>query len=115
MTNRRSLSPATRQRILDAHGNKCALCKAENVPFEIDHWVPVIFGGKDDDGNLRPLCVPCHKEVTRVTVGQNAKVKRLLGLTKKRNWNWAKRSFPKGRGFGNPMFRRKLSGEVVKV
>ncbi len=113
---RRSLSPATRQRILDAHGHKCALCKAENVPFEIDHWVPLIFGGKDDDGNLRPLCVPCHKEVTKVTIGQNAKAKRLNNdhSTDTAKYWWPKRPFPK-RGFGIKGLRKKLTGEVVKV
>ncbi len=112
---RKAITPAQRKRALEAYGNKCALCQTEDGPFDIDHWVPVIFGGENEDDNLRPLCVPCHQGVTRITVGQNAKVKRLLGLTKKRDWNWAKRSFPKGRKLGIPGMRKKLTGRVERL
>ena len=113
---RKTLTPATRRRILEAHGHKCALCHAEGVPLEIDHWLPLIFGGKNDDGNLRPLCEPCHKGLTRITVKQNAKVKRLLvGLTKKREYNWPTRPFPKSRGFGWKGWRKPMKGPAVRI
>ena len=115
MTARRTLTPAQRRRVLEARGDKCMLCHAEGVPLEIDHWLPLIFGGKNDDDNLRPLCEPCHKGLTRITVKQNAKVNRLLDGTKKREYYWPKRRFPKGRGFRWEGWRKKLDGTAVKV
>ena len=111
---RRALTPATRKRILKAHGNECALCHVKGVPLEIDHWLPLIFGGSNKDDNLRPLCEPCHKGVTRITVRQNAKVKRLLH-PKERTYNWPSRPFPKGRGFGWEGWRKTLKGPAVRI
>ena len=106
---RQAITPARRKRILEAYDNKCAICKTGDGPYEIDHWHPLILGGKNDDSNLRPLCVPCHKEATRDTVSRAAKVNRLLGLTKKRQYFWPKRPF------GIPGLRKKLNGGVVKT
>lgn len=33
--------------------------------WEVDHIRPVIEGGTDEPLNLRLLCVPCHRDVTR--------------------------------------------------
>jgi hypothetical protein len=45
------------------HGRKCALCGA--AALEIDHIIPVSLGGTGEIDNLRPLCIPCHKEETK--------------------------------------------------
>lgn len=35
------------------------------LAWEVDHIKPVAEGGTDDPRNLRLLCVPCHRDVTR--------------------------------------------------
>jgi 5-methylcytosine-specific restriction endonuclease McrA len=34
-------------------------------PWDVDHIIPVADGGTDDPENLRLLCIPCHRSVTR--------------------------------------------------
>lgn len=31
---------------------------------EVDHVIPAVRGGDDDEGNLRAVCVPCHRRKT---------------------------------------------------
>jgi hypothetical protein len=33
--------------------------------WEADHIVPVVEGGDSSLENIRTLCIPCHREVTR--------------------------------------------------
>ena len=41
---------------------------------DVDHIVPTSRGGALlDPMNCRPLCVPCHQDVTRVQMGHKAK------------------------------------------
>jgi 5-methylcytosine-specific restriction endonuclease McrA len=47
--------------------------------WEMDHIVPVIEGGdeiEDTLGNLRTLCIPCHKRETKELAGRRAKERR---------------------------------------
>lgn len=41
---------------------ECALCGGRAK--EIDHIVPMSLGGTSDRGNLRRLCIACHKTET---------------------------------------------------
>lgn len=44
----------------------CALCGGSSRDWEVDHIVPVVEGGGECGmDNLRTLCVPCHRQVTR--------------------------------------------------
>ena len=55
-----------RERILRAEP-LCRACAAKGlttVAREVDHLVPLEFGGTYDDANANPLCVPCHKAKT---------------------------------------------------
>lgn len=45
----------------------CAHCEQANrvtLAEEVDHIVPLIEGGADDEANLQSLCVSCHKAKT---------------------------------------------------
>lgn len=56
---------------------KCEKCHSHTDRFEFDHWTPVAYDGPSIEENCRALCVPCHRQVTRVFVKSHAKVKRL--------------------------------------
>ncbi|MGP1666977.1 MAG: HNH endonuclease [Rhodanobacter sp.] len=69
-----------RQRVL-AHEPLCRHCYENgrvSVAEEIDHIIPLEFGGTYDDGNVCPLCVDCHKAKTARDRGY--KVKPKIGL-----------------------------------
>lgn len=75
-----------RRRVLERDRGSCALCPAlcrhfahylpaqaggrvanpDGPAWEMDHVVPVVEGGGECGlDNLRTLCVPCHRRVTR--------------------------------------------------
>ena len=43
--------------------------------LNVDHIVPVADGGTHAQDNLRTLCIPCHKQVTREWHGLNSQRK----------------------------------------
>ena len=50
----------------------CRLCLASGRPVpakEVDHIVPKVLGGGDEDSNLQPLCEDCHKAKTAKEAG----------------------------------------------
>ena len=51
----------------------CQRCGATGAPLYVHHIVPRHRGGTNDLDNLVTLCHPCHREVHRVSDGQNAK------------------------------------------
>lgn len=45
----------------------CRICRADGVAViavTVDHIKPKHQGGTDDEGNLQPLCKPCHAAKT---------------------------------------------------
>lgn len=60
---RRKIDSRTRARILARDKSTCQLCgrKAPDVNLEVDHRVPVILGGSNDDDNLWTLCEECNR------------------------------------------------------
>ena len=99
---RKRMTKARRARIKQAYGHKCYICEADERPtgiLQIDHWVPLMLGGSEDDDNLRPLCPSCHKKKTTSENRVRGKINRLSGKTKKRD----KRKWPQckltSRGF----------------
>ena len=56
---RKHIPTDIRRRVLSS--GICAICGSSNSP-EIDHIIPVIRGGTDDEINLRRLCKPCNLE-----------------------------------------------------
>jgi hypothetical protein len=53
------IDPETRWRIWERDDFTCQECGARRY-LSIDHIVPVVGGGTDDDSNLRTLCRPCN-------------------------------------------------------
>ncbi len=49
------------------------LIGAQGQLYDCDHIVPRVEGGTDKRDNLRTLCVPCHKRVTRELAGRRSK------------------------------------------
>jgi 5-methylcytosine-specific restriction protein A len=64
---------------------KCALCpavvqvRAYPHQWEMDHTVPLCEGGSSSLDNLRTLCIPCHRRVTRELAGRLAQKRRATG------------------------------------
>lgn len=54
------------------------MCEAEGLTTageELDHIVPLMWGGSNDDSNLQLLCVTCHKIKTSKELGYDVSVK----------------------------------------
>jgi 5-methylcytosine-specific restriction protein A len=59
----------TRKRILERDGYLCQVCLESGIIREakqVDHIKNKKSGGTDDDSNLQAICIPCHKEKTRL-------------------------------------------------
>lgn len=48
-----------RYRIMQRDGFRCKCC-GEREYLEIDHIIPIVEGGKNDDDNLQTLCRACN-------------------------------------------------------
>ena len=95
-----------RLRVFDAHGGKCAECGMKlgpATPWDLDHTVALVNGGENAEGNLRPLCKPCHRGKSAEDVAQKAKDRRVrskhIGAAPK------KRKMPYRRFNGDPVWR----------
>ncbi len=65
---RKPISEETAWAIYQRDGGCCVLCTAEcqaRDEFNIDHEVPLSEGGTDAPDNLRTLCIPCHRAITK--------------------------------------------------
>lgn len=102
------MTPARRARVLKRFDGQCAYPEcAETLGLEIDHEIALELGGKDDDGNLRPLCPTHHKRKTALDLKLIAKMRR---RKKKHNGEWEKSSQRlRGGGFRQGRNRAELS------
>ena len=60
----------TRKRILRRDHGFCQACGERgrlSVASQVDHIIPVINGGTDDDGNLRAVCIDCSEAKASAT------------------------------------------------
>lgn len=67
-----------RERIMFRDCGLCQECKRNGVVTagkEVDHIVPVMKGGGDEDSNLQLLCLECHKMKTRIDLGQKQRTR----------------------------------------
>ncbi|WP_236746217.1 HNH endonuclease [Mycobacteroides abscessus] len=55
-----------RKRVLERDNYECQAKRygCTERAEEVNHIVPQIFGGTDDDDNLQSLCVVCHERAT---------------------------------------------------
>jgi hypothetical protein len=62
--NRRpSITKDTRERVLERDGYACVACgEAKRGNLDVDHIVPVSYGGNSLLGNLQTLCRACNRE-----------------------------------------------------
>lgn len=60
---RKPLSRILSARVLSRDNFKCLACdrSAEETELQIDHIVPVFYGGTNDIDNLQTLCPECHR------------------------------------------------------
>ena len=78
-TKRKAMSAGRRLRILRQWKSHCVGCNKNllGVAFEVDHFIPVELGGDDEDYNMRPLCIPCHKRKTKADIKAISKARRI--------------------------------------
>lgn len=51
-----------REYLLEKWGRKCAYCKKEGIPLQIEHMTPKSRGGSNRVSNLTLACGPCNQE-----------------------------------------------------
>jgi 5-methylcytosine-specific restriction endonuclease McrA len=54
----------TRARILDRDQHRCAVVGCTTAATHVDHIVPVVLGGTEDDSNLQSMCAAHHRSKT---------------------------------------------------
>jgi 5-methylcytosine-specific restriction endonuclease McrA len=76
-----------REYLLEKWGRKCAYCKAENTPLQIEHIQPRSKGGSDRVSNLTLACEPCNRAKSNLPVqeflsGKPNRLKHILAQAK---------------------------------
>ncbi len=77
---RRAMTALRRARVFDAAHGICHLCRIAiktGEAWEVEHVIALECGGTDDDANLRPAHVACHKIKTADDHKAGAKLKRV--------------------------------------
>ncbi len=89
MSARRSLSRLARIRVFDAAKGVCHLCETKihvGEGWEVEHVRALSLGGADDETNMRPAHVACHRIKTSEEAPRKAKADRVranhLGIRK---------------------------------
>ena len=59
-----------REYLLEKWNRKCAYCKVENVPFEVEHIISRLRGGTDRVSNLAIACHKCNQEKGVMTAAE---------------------------------------------
>lgn len=64
----------------------CQLCNrdARRTGWEADHTIPLVEGGTHTAANLRTLCCPCHRTVTKELVRRLAQKRRETEIAPRR-------------------------------
>lgn len=79
---RRRLSITAKIRIFDAASGYCHLCGLPIIiqageKWDIDHVKPLWLGGRDDETNMRPAHIRCHRSKTSKEAGTRSKGTRI--------------------------------------
>ena len=91
--SRRPMTRSRKVRIFEVAGGICHICgsKIDGVRerWDAEHVIPLAAGGDDDDDNLRPAHVACHRGKTTEDAKVIAKTKRVrakhMGAAPKRS------------------------------
>lgn len=106
-----AIPPRVKDRVLEAHGNRCALTGREFRPgdsIDFDHIQALANGGAHRESNLQPVLREAHREKTAEDVGLKAKTAR---IRKKRfGFTPARHQFP---GAKNGRVKFKLNGSII--
>lgn len=65
-----------KSQILERSKGKCKNCNCDlldddSISYQIHHIKPLAYGGDNSANNLIPLCVPCHKLVTKAQMSND--------------------------------------------
>jgi len=62
MRNAGTLSPHLAEFLMEEQGGKCAYCFANllKTGFHMDHYIPVVLGGRNEDFNIQLTCPTCN-------------------------------------------------------
>lgn len=73
--------PRVRQRVFDRDHGCCHICglKINGKRWALDHVQALINGGKNVEGNLKPVHIACHAQKTAADVAEKAKVAKIRG------------------------------------
>ena len=81
MAARRNWTALRRAKVFEAHGGRCHLCgeriDGTREPWELEHIIPLALGGEDDERNVAPAHVSCHRAKTLIDKGNIAKANRV--------------------------------------
>ena len=58
---RSGVTASVRLRVFERDGGRCLYCGAQDG-LEIDHVVPIVWGGDDRESNLQTLCRRCNRD-----------------------------------------------------
>jgi hypothetical protein len=100
-TKRRKMTKARAANIFLVNNGRCYLCGLQirdGEPWEVEHPDALSLGGSDDDADLRPVHVRCHKGKTAAEAPVRAKRNDLITkgyVGNKRKSRWPSRPFPK--------------------
>ncbi len=62
---KRNVTAYTKKRVAYEQTYRCQICKCVLPPdYEVDHRVPLQFGGSNHRDNLQALCKSCHSQKT---------------------------------------------------
>jgi 5-methylcytosine-specific restriction protein A len=107
----RRMSPTRRARIFSAHDGKCHICGGQidgtRERWDVEHIIPLEISRDDDDNNLAPAHVSCHKAKTKQDAADIAKCKRV-----ERKHNGAHRARSIIPGSRDSKWKRKIGGGV---
>jgi 5-methylcytosine-specific restriction endonuclease McrA len=56
------------QALLDLYDHRCLKCGVTGVTLSVDHVIPISAGGRNDIGNIQPLCIPCNSRKHNKTI-----------------------------------------------
>jgi hypothetical protein len=89
---RKKIPEKTKKRVREAAKNRCGYCLSLQrlipIIFQIDHILPVIEGGTDEEDNLWLLCGACNNAKSDKTSSFDEETKTFVPLFNPRTQDW---------------------------